>query len=191
MSQISPPQWLSRSSNGLLAHLFSKASLQPLAACRPGALVVHSQAHWLGRVDEVYDNVVIAFDDGSTCKVLRTNANSLTVHSPTLDEQTWFWPSMSVSGTRDTLRRAKWLKGSFRAPYANEHATVSKVHAAQALVRWLAAIPSEGSEPAASIEPPAEMQRPSRLIELLDQTAVQTLKTLVSSRFHYQNHLSS
>ena len=30
--------------------------LQPLAACRPGALVVHTQCHWLGRVDEVYDN---------------------------------------------------------------------------------------------------------------------------------------
>ena len=29
------------------------AQLQPLAACRPGALVVHRSAHWLGRVDEV------------------------------------------------------------------------------------------------------------------------------------------
>mmetsp|Transcript_37439 Transcript_37439/g.85806 ORF Transcript_37439/g.85806 Transcript_37439/m.85806 type:complete len:1060 (+) Transcript_37439:289-3468(+) len=135
--------------------------LQPLAACRPGALVVHQQAHWLGRVDEVFDNVQIQFEDGAVCKVLRTNANSLSVHSPTMDEQTWFWPSMIVSGTREILRRAKWIKGSFRSSYVGKEATVVKVQAAQALVRWLAAAPSE-----MAIEPPAEMQRPSRLIEL-------------------------
>ena len=96
--------------------------LQPIAACRPGTLVVHEQAHWLGRVDEVYDNVQLSFDDGNSCKanlrvslrlplpppthtpslphlpaqVVRTDANSLSVHSPTMDEQTWFWPSMRV-----------------------------------------------------------------------------------------------
>ena len=46
--------------------------LQPLAACRPGALVVHQHAHWLGRVDEVYDNVQITFEDGASCKVCAT-----------------------------------------------------------------------------------------------------------------------
>ena len=62
------------------------------------------------------------------------------------------------------LRRAKWIKGSFRSSYVGQEATVVKVQAAQALVRWLAAVPVVGSEVA--IEPPAEMQRPSRLIEL-------------------------
>lgn len=50
--------------------------LQPLTGCRPGALVVHMQSHWLGRVDEVYDNVQITFDDGASCKVSSTSANS-------------------------------------------------------------------------------------------------------------------
>ena len=88
--------------------------LQPLTSCRPGALVVHLGMHWLGRVDEVYDNVVMTFDDGSTCKVMRTGANTLSVHSPTMDEQTWFWPGMRVSATREVLRRARWTKGSFK-----------------------------------------------------------------------------
>jgi len=145
--------------------------LQPLAACRPGALVVHPQAHWLGRVDEIYDNVQITFADGSSCKVLRTSANSLAVHSPTMDEQTWFWPGMQVSGTRDILRRAKWIKGSFRSSYVGVHATVVKVQAAQALVRWLAATPVIGSAEAVSIDPPAEMQRPSRLHEMHEHHA--------------------
>merc|ERR1712185_191558 len=101
--------------------------LQPLAACRPGALVVHLQAHWLGRVDEVYDNVQIVFDDGASCKVLRTGANTLAVHSPTMDEQTWFWPGMKVSASREVLRRAKWSKGSFRSSYVGKEATVTRV----------------------------------------------------------------
>jgi hypothetical protein len=43
--------------------------LQPLTSCRPGALVLHTQFRWLGRVDEVYDNVHLSFDDGASCKV--------------------------------------------------------------------------------------------------------------------------
>ena len=78
---------------------------------------------------------------------------------------------MRVGASKETLRRAKWLKGDFRAAYASKHATVMRVQAAQALVRWLTACPSEGSEAAATIEPPAEMQRPSRLLELHDHHA--------------------
>ena len=143
-------------------------TLQPLASSRPGALVVHTQCHWLGRVDEVYDNVNLVFDDGSACKVLRTGANTLNVHSPTMDEQTWFWPGMRVSATREVLRRAKWSKGQFRSSYSGQEATVVRVQAAQALVRWLAAAPVDGDSATshASIEPPPDMQRPSRLIEL-------------------------
>ena len=97
-------------------------------------------------------------------QILRTNANSLSVHSPTMDEQTWFWPSMIVSASREMLRRAKWTTGTFRSTYVGQEATVVRVHAAQALVRWLAAAPVVGAEVA--IEPPQDMQRPSRLIEL-------------------------
>ena len=98
-------------SDDLVLRRVPTRTLQPLAACRPGALVVHPQAHWLGRVDEVYDNVQIQFPDGASCKVMRTSANSLAVHSGTMDEQTWFWPGMRVSASRDVLRRAKWTKG--------------------------------------------------------------------------------
>merc|ERR1712185_36776 len=108
-------------------HRLPTSLLQPLAACRPGALVVHLQAHWLGRVDEVYDNVQLVFDDGASCKVLRTGANTLSVHSPTMDEQTWFWPGMRVSATREVLRRAKWSKGTFRSSYVGKEATVTRV----------------------------------------------------------------
>ena len=194
--------------------------LQPLAACRPGTLVLHRRALWLGRVDEVYDNVQISFDDGASCKILRTAANTLAVHSSTMDEQTWFWPAMRVSAvrrspahclrrshrklgaprmphprpplpsspsllpsphppspspllpssdcprqTRDVLRRAKWLKGSFRSAYVGEQATVVRVQAAQALICWLAATPTSTLTPTHPTPPP-EMQRPSRLVEL-------------------------
>lgn len=138
--------------DGSELHRVPTTLLQPLAACRPGALVVHQLAHWLGRVDEVYDNVQIQFNDGSICKILRTSADALSVHSPTMDEQTWFWPSMSVSAGRDTLRRARWIKGSFRSLYVGQWATVIKVQAAQALVRWLAAAPVVGAD--VSFEPP-------------------------------------
>ena len=146
--------------------------LHPLAPSRPGALVVHTQSHWLGRVDEVYDNVQITFDDGATCKVLRTGANTLGVRSPTMDEQTWFWPGMRVSAARDVLRRAKWLKGTFRSSYVGQEATVVRVQAAQALVRWLAAAPVDGDRAEhSSITPPPDMQRPSRLLELTQHHA--------------------
>lgn len=141
--------------------------LQPLTSCRPGALVVHMLSHWLGRVDEVYDNVQITFDDGASCKVLRTGANTLSVHSTTMDEQTWFWPGMRVSASRDVLRRAKWSKGAFRSSYVGKEATVVRVQAAQAVVRWLAAAPVDSTDAEhVSIEPPPDMQRPSRLLEL-------------------------
>ena len=101
---------------------------------------------------------------------MRTSANTLAVHSSTMDEQTWFWPGMQVSATRDVLRRAKWIKGSHRSSYVGQHATVVKVQAAQALVRWLAATPVHSSAgdgvAEVSVDPPAEMQRPSRLHEL-------------------------
>jgi hypothetical protein len=89
-------------SDDLVLRRVPTRTLQPLAACRPGALVVHPQAHWLGRVDEVYDNVQIQFPDGASCKVMRTSANSLAVHSGTMDEQTWFWPGMQASSSRPT-----------------------------------------------------------------------------------------
>ena len=78
---------------------------------------------------------------------------------------------LQVSAARETLRRAKWLKGSFRPGYPNQPATVVRVQAAQALVRWLAAAPAQGATDEVSIEPPAEMQRPSRLIELREHHA--------------------
>jgi ubiquitin-conjugating enzyme E2 O len=195
-----------RRADGSTLRRVPTAELQPLAACRPGALVVHQTAHWLGRVDEVYDNVQITFDDGSSCKVLRTGAESLSVHVPTMDEQTWFWPGMRVSASRDVLRRARWTRGSFRSScarrplgpstcpstwshldsaarrgglmtagtfpigrYVGKQATVVKVQAAQAMVRWLAAAPVVGAE--TSIEPPPDMQRPSRLLELMQHHA--------------------
>ena len=146
--------------------------LKPLASCRPGALVVHATGHWLGRVDEVFDNVQITFDDGASCKVMRTGANSLRVHSPTMDEQTWFWPGMRVSASREILRRSKWIKGSFRAGYADKVATVLRVQAAQVLVRWLAAAPVDEKDAGQnSAEPPSDTQRPSRLIELTQHHA--------------------
>ena len=95
--------------------------LQPLAACRPGTLVLHRRALWLGRVDEVYDNVQISFDDGASCKILRTAANTLAVHSSTMDEQTWFWPAMRVSAVRRSpahcLRRSHRKLGAPRMPH--------------------------------------------------------------------------
>jgi len=76
---------------------------------------------------------------------------------------------MRVSASREVLRRAKWTKGAFRSSYVGQQATVVRVQAAQALVRWLAATPVLGAE--VSIEPPPEMQRPSRLIELFEHHA--------------------
>ena len=157
-----------RRSDGIILRRVPTPVLQPLAVCRPGALIVHTVCHWLGRIDEVYDNVHLAFDDGSACKVMRTGANTLNVHSPTMDEQTWFWPGMRVSATREVLRRAKWTKGSYRSGYVGQEATVTRVQAAQALVRWLAAAPVDGHDRLehASIQPPPDIQRPSHLLEL-------------------------
>jgi ubiquitin-conjugating enzyme E2 O len=157
-----------RRSDGTILRRVPTPVLQPLAVCRPGALIVHTVCHWLGRIDEVYDNVHLAFDDGSACKVMRTGANTLNVHSPTMDEQTWFWPGMRVSATREVLRRAKWTKGSYRSGYVGQEATVTRVQAAQALVRWLAAAPVDGHDRLehASIQPPPDIQRPSHLLEL-------------------------
>lgn len=48
-----------RCTDGVVLRHVSTELMQPLAACRPGALVLHAQARWLGRVDEVYDNVQV------------------------------------------------------------------------------------------------------------------------------------
>jgi len=63
--------------DGLVLRNVCTDLLQPLAACRPGALVLHAQCRWLGRVDEVYDNVQILFDDGASCKVRGCGAESV------------------------------------------------------------------------------------------------------------------
>ena len=82
---------------------------------------------------------------------------------------------MRVSAAREVLRRAKWHRGSFKNTYVGKEATVTKVQAAQALVRWLAAAPVWGSDgpddEKVSVQPPIDMQRPSKLLELTQHHA--------------------
>ncbi|XP_010515932.1 PREDICTED: probable ubiquitin-conjugating enzyme E2 23 [Camelina sativa] len=124
-----------------------------------GDYVVHGP--WLGRIDDVLDNVTVLFDDGSMCKVLRVEPLRLKpIPKNNLEEDANFpyYPGQRVKASSSSIfKNSRWLSGLWK-PNRLE-GTVTKVTAGSTFVYWIA---SAGFGPDSSVSPPEE-QNPSNL----------------------------
>ncbi|KAF3549780.1 hypothetical protein DY000_02005407 [Brassica cretica] len=124
-----------------------------------GDYVVHGP--WLGRIDDVLDNVTVLFDDGSMCRVLRAEPLQLKpVSQSSLEEDANFpyYPGQRVKATSSSVfKSSRWLSGLWK-PNRLE-GTVTKVTAGSIFVYWIA---SAGFGPDSAVSPPEE-QSPSNL----------------------------
>lgn len=116
---------------------------------------------WLGRVENVVDDVVLVFDDGSKCKCERVNPEFLFPVRETatdIDAECMFYPGQRVRASSSRFfRGAKWLKGSWQSSY--HEATVLQVEAGSVSVVWIctgsnASVEEHGSNSA----PPNEVE---------------------------------
>lgn len=138
----------------------SSRSLQRIRAFAVGDYVIHGP--WLGRVDEVVDNVTVMFDDGSKCKLLKADPDRLIPTSKNLLEDTHYpyFPGQRVRGSSSAVfKNARWLCGAWKAN--RMEGTVSNVEVGSVYVYWIAAAnPGYNSQ---STTIPAEQQDPKWL----------------------------
>lgn len=94
---------------------------------------------WLGRVDEVFDNVTVLFDDGSVCKVSRADPMRLKLAAGPMHPDTAcpFYPGQRVTAASSSVyKTSRWLHGIWKANRID--ATVTKVETAAVIVYWIA-----------------------------------------------------
>ncbi|KAI4329785.1 hypothetical protein MLD38_028131 [Melastoma candidum] len=116
--------------------------------------------HWLGRVDDVLDNVTVQFDDGSICKVIKAETRQLKPLTKNLmeDGNFYYYPGQRVKATSSTIfKNSRWLSGLWKA--TKLVGTVTNVTVGSAFVYWIA---SAGCG-ADSSTAPAEEQSPKNL----------------------------
>ncbi|KAJ8452965.1 hypothetical protein Cgig2_014728 [Carnegiea gigantea] len=115
---------------------------------------------WLGRVDDVLDNVTVLFDDGSVCKVTRAEPLQLRPITKNLleDGHCPYHPGQRVrSSSSSVFKSARWLTGAWKV--SRLEGTVIKVTVGSVYVHWIA---SAGYGPESSVSP-AEEQNPKNL----------------------------
>ncbi|XWS67724.1 hypothetical protein CRYUN_Cryun04dG0030000 [Craigia yunnanensis] len=116
---------------------------------------------WLGRIDDVLDNVNVLFDDGSVCKVTRVEPLRLKPStSNTLEDDSNFpyYPGQRVKASSSSVfKNSRWLSGLWKANRLE--GTVTKVTAGSVFIYWIA---SAGYGPDSSTAP-AEEQNPKTL----------------------------
>ncbi|KAH1035518.1 hypothetical protein GYH30_055478 [Glycine max] len=116
--------------------------------------------HWLGRIDDVLDNVTILFDDGSICKVSKADPLNLKPISKNILEDGHFpyYPGQRVRASSSSVfKNSRWLSGLWKANRLE--GTVTKVTVGSVFVYWIA---SAGYGPYSSTAP-AEEQSPKNL----------------------------
>ncbi|XP_038723432.1 probable ubiquitin-conjugating enzyme E2 23 isoform X2 [Tripterygium wilfordii] len=116
---------------------------------------------WLGRVDDVLDNVTVLFDDGSRCKVTKAEPTRLKPVSKTNfedDGHSPYYPGQRVRGNSSSVfKNSRWLSGLWKANRLE--GTVTKVTAGSVFIYWIA---SAGYGPDSTTSP-AEEQSPMNL----------------------------
>eukprot|EP01018_Ginkgo_biloba_P023413 Gb_01294 [translate_table: standard] len=125
-----------------------------------GDYVIHGQ--WLGRVDEVVDNVTVQFDDSAKCKILGAVLEWLMPVSFNLleDAHCPYHPGQRVRGSSSAVfKNAQWLRGTWKASHMV--GTVSNVEVGSVYVKWIAAA-STGHSSQLTITP-SEQQEPKEL----------------------------
>ncbi|XVE48836.1 hypothetical protein DITRI_Ditri01bG0034300 [Diplodiscus trichospermus] len=116
---------------------------------------------WLGRIDDVLDNVNVLFDDGSVCKVTRAEPLRLkpsTRNALEDDSNFPYYPGQRVRASSSSVfKNSRWLSGLWKANRLE--GTVTKVTAGSVFIYWIA---SAGYGPDSSTAP-AEEQNPKNL----------------------------
>ncbi|CAN4107341.1 unnamed protein product [Withania somnifera] len=115
---------------------------------------------WLGRIDDVFDNVTVMFDDGSVCKVMKADPLRLKpVGRNGLEDGHFpFYPGQRVKASSSSVfKNSRWLSGLWKANRLE--GTVTKVTVGSVFIYWIA---SAGYGPDSSTAP-AEEQNPKNL----------------------------
>lgn len=123
-----------------------------------GDFVVHGP--WLGRIDDILDNVTVMFDDGSVCKVMKADPLLLKPVGKNILEDVHFpyYPGQRVQANSSSVfKNSRWLSGLWRANRLE--GTVTKVTVGSVFIYWIA---SAGYGPDCSTTP-SEEQSPKNL----------------------------
>ncbi|KAI3506387.1 hypothetical protein L1887_28745 [Cichorium endivia] len=117
---------------------------------------------WLGRIDDVLDNVTVMFDDGSVCKVLKADPTRLKPvgkNQNLLEDAHYpYYPGQRVKASSSSVfKNSRWVSGLWKA--SRLEGTVTNVKAGSVFVYWIA---SAGYGPESSITP-SEEQNPKNL----------------------------
>lgn len=115
---------------------------------------------WLGRIEDVFDNVTVLFDDGSVCKVRKADPMRLKPSGKSILEDGHFpyYPGQHVRATSSSVfKNCIWLSGVWKAHRLE--GTVIKVTVGSVFIYWIA---SAGFGPDSSTTP-AEEQSPKNL----------------------------
>ncbi|KAJ6839040.1 putative ubiquitin-conjugating enzyme E2 23 [Iris pallida] len=122
-------------SGEVIKHISSK-DLKSIREFSIGDHVVRGA--WLGRVDDVFDNVTILFDDGSVCKVVKADPSRLQpVLEPFSDDSDCpYHPGQRVQAVSSSVfRSSRWISGLWKANRLE--GTVIKVETASVMVQWI------------------------------------------------------
>nr|GLL23585.1 probable ubiquitin-conjugating enzyme E2 23 isoform X1 [Ipomoea trifida] len=115
---------------------------------------------WLGRIDDVLDNVTVLFDDGTLCKVMKADPLRLKpVGRNSLEDGSFpYYPGQRVKAISSSVfKNSRWLSGFWKA--SRLEGTVTKVTVGSVFIYWIA---SAGYGPDSST-PPAQEQSPKNL----------------------------
>nr|CAD1835375.1 unnamed protein product [Ananas comosus var. bracteatus] len=149
-----------QAANGDIIRGVSSGDLKCIREFTVGDFVVSGP--WLGRVDEVLDNVTVLFDDGSVCKVVRADPLRLKPVSKPLSDDTScpYYPGQRVKAVSSSVfKTSRWLSGLWKANRLE--GTVTKVETAAVVVYWIASAYLGMGRTQSSVPP--EEQNPKNL----------------------------
>ncbi|KAL0376247.1 UNVERIFIED_CONTAM: putative ubiquitin-conjugating enzyme E2 23 [Sesamum calycinum] len=115
---------------------------------------------WLGRIEDVFDNVTVQLDDGSVCKVMKADPLHLKPMGKNILEDGHFpyYPGQRVKASSSSVfKNSRWLSGLWKANRLE--GTVTKVTVGSVFIYWIASA-GYGSDSATT---PAEEQAPKNL----------------------------
>ncbi|KAI4304532.1 hypothetical protein MLD38_040028 [Melastoma candidum] len=115
---------------------------------------------WLGRVNDVLDNVTVRFDDGSICKVIKAEPRQLKPLTKNFmeDGNFYYYPGQRVKASSPSIfKNSRWLSDLWKA--TKLVGTVTDVTVGSAFIYWIACA---GYGADSSIAP-AEEQSPKNL----------------------------
>ncbi|KAK9075007.1 hypothetical protein SSX86_003326 [Deinandra increscens subsp. villosa] len=145
--------------DGKLINNVSSKDLKRVRDFQVGDYVVFGP--WLGRIDDVLDNVTVMFDDGSVCKVMKADPLRLKPVGKNLLEDAHYpyYPGQRVKASSSSVfKNSRWLSGLWKA--SRLEGTVTNVTVGSVFVYWIA---SAGYGPDSAITP-SEEQNPKNLM---------------------------